>query len=129
MKKTKEKVTVVSVPSSSSRSWSESLREMLSLAGYLTMSQGDRVVSVPDTVAMPSSEGKDDIVEDGDVDKAAAMAMAFISEEEGEEGFLSVSDVVVRLEASCRLEDDAQVGVVVSAGEEKEQDYVLVAKD
>ena len=125
MKKTKEKVTVVSVPSSSSRSWSESLREMLSLAGYLTMSQGDRVVSVPDTVAMPSSEGKDDIVEDGD----AAMAMAFISEEEGEEGFLSVSDVVVRLEASCRLEDDAQVVVVVSAGEEKEQDYVLVAKD
>ena len=128
MKKTKEKVTVVTIPPSSS-SWSESLREMLSLAGYLTMSQGDRVVSVPETVTMPSEEGKDNAYDNDNndnrsgVDKLAA-AMTMISE--GDEGFLSISDVVVRLEASCRVTETV---ALLSDREERDHDYVLVAKD
>ena len=75
---------------------------------------------------MPSDEGKDyaddNTSTDGIgsvVDKVAAITLI----SEGDEGFLSVSDVVVRLEASCR------VAVALSDGEDNEQDYVLVAKD
>ena len=122
---------MVTIPPSSS-SWSESLREMLSLAGYLTMSQGDRVVSVPETVTMPSEEGKDYAYDNDSndnrsgVDKVAA-AMTLISE--GDEGFLSISDVVVRLEASCRVAEDTATVALLSDREESDHDYVLVAKD